>query len=191
MNDITVNLDLRYSPNNNNSYKTTGLNKTNTRQNKDRDDEVTDHQGAPNYRLYTANRNISDTQTRGCSRDHVLSSRSANGKSSNRSNLITDHQDATNHRVQPNDRNIENNWTRDHIWNQSSTSHNPNGISGVVGNDNSMVIGNPNWNSGSEREANGRNLNSNGAALARHHVTDNPTSVNPIPGMITDDFTLA
>ena len=43
----------------------------------------------------------------------------------------------------------------------------------------------------SDRETNGIDHNSTGAVSARHRATDNPTSVNPIPGMITDDFTLS
>jgi len=46
-----------------------------------------------------------------------------------------------------------------------------------------MLIGNPNGNSQSEREASGNNLNSTGAALARHYATDNPMLVNPTSGM--------
>ena len=116
MKDITDNFDLQYSPNNNRLFKTTGIYKTNKRQNQDRDDKVTDHQDVPNYRLHTANYNISNNQTRGCSRDHSFSLWSANERSNDRTNLINNHQDATNYRVQPNDRNIQNDWTRDHLW---------------------------------------------------------------------------
>jgi len=51
-----------------------------------------------------------------------------------------------------------------------------------------MLIGNPNGNSQSEREASGNNLNSAGAASARHHVTDNPMLVNPTSGMRVTNY---
>ena len=117
-----------------------------------------------------------------------FSSQSANGRSSDRENSTTNHQDAANYRVHPNDQNLQNDRTRDHLWDRSSSSRNPNGISGGGGNDNRMLIGNPNGNSRSGREANGINHNSTGAALARHHATDNPMLVNPTSGMRVTNY---
>ena len=51
-----------------------------------------------------------------------------------------------------------------------------------------MLIGNPNGNSRSEREANGINLNPTGAALARHHATDNPMFVNHTSGVRVTNY---
>ena len=117
-----------------------------------------------------------------------FSSQSANGRSSDRENSITDHQDTTNYRVHPNDRNLRKNRTGDHLWDQSSSSRNPNGISGVGRNDNRMLIGNPNGNSQSEREASGNNLHSTGTASTRHHAIDNPMLVNPTSGMRVTNY---
>ena len=94
-NDVTTNVDLRYSPNGNSSYKTTNLKETNNRHNQDREDRVTDLEDAPNYRVHTANRNISTNRNGGRLRDHSSSSRSPNGISSDQENLVTDHEDAT------------------------------------------------------------------------------------------------